>query len=174
MAHVELSLSGAFVPQARTPAEAEFVSSVDRWTATVAAAVEPCLVIDRPPRSSPSRPSCSELLGLGKPADAVGQPLLGSVLRLIDFTAGGGELDEPEIEKIPPLLAIRSKRLARGLMRVQPEGDAAHADRRRDRHPAAGRRPGGRLADVLLPGPVLAARMWRSTHRSRWAGAIGP
>jgi len=35
VAHVELSLSGAFVPQARTPDESEFVSSVDRWAATV-------------------------------------------------------------------------------------------------------------------------------------------
>jgi hypothetical protein len=41
VAHVELSLSGAFVPQARTPAEAEFVSSVERWTITVATAPSP-------------------------------------------------------------------------------------------------------------------------------------
>jgi len=126
VAHVELSLSGAIVPQARTPVGSEFVSSVERWTSTVATAVEPCLVIDVSTTILAVSPSCSELLGLGKPADAINQPLLGSVLRLIDFTAGGGELDEPEIEKIPPLLAIRSKRLARGLMRVQTEGDQAH------------------------------------------------
>jgi len=124
VAHVELSLSGAFVPQARTPAEAEFVAGIDRWTSTVATAVEPCLVIDVTTTILAVSPSCSELLGLGKPVDAVGQPLLGGVLRLIDFTAGGGELDEPEIEKIPPLLAIRSKRLARGLMRVQTDREA--------------------------------------------------
>ena len=126
VAHVELSLSGAFVPQARTPVGSEFVSSVERWTSTVATAVEPCLVIDVTTTILAVSPTCSELLGLGKPVDAISQPLLGSVLRLIDFTAGGGELDEPEIEKIPPLLAIRSKRLARGLMRVQTEGDQAH------------------------------------------------
>jgi hypothetical protein len=126
VAHVELSLSGAFVPQARTPGGSEFVSSVERWTSTVATAVEPCLVIDVTTTILAVSPSCSELLGLGKPADAVNQPLLGNVLRLIDFTAGGGVLDEPEIEKIPPLLAIRSKRLARGLMRVQTDGDQAH------------------------------------------------
>ena len=126
MAHVELSLSGAFVPQARTPAEAEFVANIDRWTATVAAATEPCLVIDVTTTIRAVSPSCSELLGLGKPVDAVGQPLLGGVLRLIDFTAGGGELDEPEVEKIPPLLAIRTKSLARGLMRVQTDGGEPH------------------------------------------------
>jgi hypothetical protein len=126
VAHVELSLSGAFVPQARTPMEAEFVSSIERWTSTVATAVEPCLVIGVTTTILAVSPSCSELLGLGKPADAINQPLLGNVLRLIDFTAGGSELDEPEIEKIPPLLAIRSKKLARGLMRVQTDGDQAH------------------------------------------------
>jgi PAS domain-containing protein len=126
VAHVELSLSGAFVPQARTPAEAEFVSSIDRWRATVETAAEPCLVIDVTSRILAVSPSGSALLGLGSPADAVGQPLLGGVLRLIDFTAGGGELDEPESERIPPLLAIRSGRLARGLMRVQTDVGDAH------------------------------------------------
>jgi hypothetical protein len=126
VAHVELSLSGAFVPQARTPAEDEFVTSIERWTITVAAAAEPCLIIDGASTILAVSPSCSDLLGLGKPADAIGQPLLGGVLRLIDFTAGGGELDEPEIEKIPPLLAIRSGRLARGLMRVQTDAGDAH------------------------------------------------
>ena len=126
MAHVELSLSGALVPQARTPAEAEFVAGIDRWISTVTTAVEPCLVIDVTTRILAVSPSCSELLGLGKPIDAVGQPLLGGVLRLIDFTAGGGELDEPEVEKIPPLLAIRSEGLARGLMRVLTDREETH------------------------------------------------
>ena len=126
MAHVELSLSGAFVPQARTPAEAEFVASIDRWMSTVAAAVEPCLVIDATSTIQAVSPSCSALLGLGKPIDAVGQPLLGGALRLVDFTAGAADLDEPEVEKIPPLLAIRSEGLARGLMRVLTDREETH------------------------------------------------
>ena len=122
MAHVELSLSGAFVPQARTPAEAEFVPSVERWTATVASAAEPCLVIDTSTTILALSASCSELFGLGKPVEAIGQPL-GTALRLIDFTATAGELDDSDAEKIPPLLAIRSERLARGLLRVVPAPD---------------------------------------------------
>jgi hypothetical protein len=119
VAHVELSLSGAFVPQARTPAEAEFVPGVDRWTATVAAASEPCLVIDTSTAILAVSVSAAELLGLGKPPEALGQPL-GAVLRLLDFTAGAGALEESDAEKIPPLLAVRSERLARGLLRVVP------------------------------------------------------
>jgi hypothetical protein len=125
VAHVELSLSGAFVPQARTPSEAEFVTNVERWAITVATATEPCLVIDGASTILAISPSASDLLKLGKPADTVGQSLLGGV-RLIDFTAGGGELDEPEVEKIPPLLAIRTGQLARGLMRVQMDPGDPH------------------------------------------------
>ncbi|OJF13825.1 transcriptional regulator [Couchioplanes caeruleus] len=128
MAHVELSLSGAFVPQARTPDESEFVSNIDRWAATVWQAVEPCLVIDVSATVVAVSPSASDLLGLGKGADVVGRPLLGGegALRLIDFTAGGGDLAEPEIEKIPPLLALTSEQLTRGLMRIQPPADDRH------------------------------------------------
>jgi hypothetical protein len=127
VAHVELSLSGGFVPQARTPSEAEFVPNVDRWALTVMSATEPCMVIDEDAASTilAISPAASELLNLGKPVDSVGQPLLAGI-RLIDFTAGGGELDEPEVEKIPPLMAIKSGRLARGLMRVQTEPGAPH------------------------------------------------
>jgi hypothetical protein len=119
VAHVELSLSGAFVPQARTPSEAEFVPGLDRWTSAVAEAAEPCLVIDTFTTILAVSVSCCELFGLGKPAEAIGRPL-SDALRLIDFTAGAGELDETDVEKIPPLLAIRSERLARGLLRTVP------------------------------------------------------
>ena len=124
MAHVELSLSGAFVPQARTPAEAEFVPSLERWTATVAGAGEPCLIIDTSTAIMAVSASCCELLGFGKPAEVLGKPL-GAVLRLIDFTAGAGELEESDADKIPPLLAVRTERLARGLLRVVPGPDEA-------------------------------------------------
>src|SRR6187399_1631395 len=108
VAHVELSLSGAFVPQARTPDESEFVSSVDRWAATVWQAVEPCLVIDVAFRIVAVSPSARYFLGLGKGLDAVGQPLLvgeGS-WRRIGFTAAERHHTEQEIEKFPPLLAL--------------------------------------------------------------------
>jgi PAS domain-containing protein len=123
VAHVELSLSGAFVPQARTPVEAGFRSNLERWASTVAAAAEPCLIIGADGGIVAVSPAASDLLGLGSPADAVGRQL-SAALRLIDFTAGACALDEPEADKIPPLLAVRSERLARGLMRVVHGPDA--------------------------------------------------
>ncbi|BCY15567.1 PAS domain-containing protein [Actinoplanes sp. L3-i22] len=124
MAHVELSLSGAFVPQARTPAEAEFITGVERWAGTVAVADEPCLIVDETGAIVAVSPSGSELLGLGKPSDAIGKRLT-AALQLIDFTAGAGPLEDPEAEKIPPLLAVRSARLTRGLLRVLPDAEKA-------------------------------------------------
>jgi len=126
VAQIELSLSQAFVPQARTPSESEFVPSIERWKSTVAMAAEPALVVDPAGIILAVSPAATRLLGLPRPAESVGQPLLGGTIRLIDFTAGGGDLDEPELERIPPLLAIRSGRLARGLMRVQTVEGEAH------------------------------------------------
>ena len=122
MAHVELSLSGAIVPQARTPAEDDFVPSVDRWISVVEGAAEPCLVIDAATVIRAVSVSCGELLGLGKPKEVNGQPL-GEALHLIDFTASAATLEDSDADKIPPLLAIRSERLARGLLRVVPGPD---------------------------------------------------
>jgi hypothetical protein len=117
VAHVELSLSESFVPEPRQPAD-PVLSSVERWAATVAVAVEPCMVLDKSCNVVAVSASCCELLGLGDPADAVGRFLLDGALRLVDFTAARGELTEAEVEKIPPMLALGSGRLARGLMRV--------------------------------------------------------
>jgi PAS domain-containing protein len=116
VAHVELSLTESFVPQA-VHEEADATGSLQRWSAVLRQAAEPSLVIDARVTIIGISASCCELLGLGDPAVAVGRSLLDEV-RLIDFTANQGELSEPEMANIPPLLAITSGRLARGLLRV--------------------------------------------------------
>ncbi|MDT0527477.1 hypothetical protein RM555_00565 [Micromonospora sp. DSM 115977] len=118
MAHVELSLSDVFVPAAGTPTGQEF-DNLGRWSSTVSHADEPCLLIDAGTRVVAVSVTGCELLFLGDPEDVTGLPLLDGGLRLLDFTANRCELTEPEIDKIPPLLALSSGRLARGLLRVQ-------------------------------------------------------
>ncbi|MEU7931973.1 hypothetical protein [Micromonospora echinofusca] len=118
MAHVELSLSDVFVPAAGTSTEQEF-DNLGRWSSTVSSAAEPCLLIDAGTRVVAVSDAGCELLRLGDPEDVTGLPLLDGGLRLLDFTANRCELTEPEIDKIPPLLALTSGRLARGLLRVQ-------------------------------------------------------
>jgi hypothetical protein len=121
VAHVELSLSEAFALGPATVPKSE--NAVTRWAAAVRDAAEPCLVIDAEAVIVATSASCCALLGLGHPASTVGRFLLDGVLRLVDFTAARGELTEAEIDKIPPLLALSSGRLARGLMRVQCSAD---------------------------------------------------
>lgn len=130
MAHVELSLSEVFVPTAGTPTE-QGSDNFDQWSLVVSAADEPCLLIDADARVVAISASGCELLGLGDPRDVIGRPLFDGGLRLLDFTANRGELTEPEIDKIPPLLALSSGRLARGLLRVQgvsPDASDATVD----------------------------------------------
>lgn len=119
MRHVELSLTEPLAPSgARGPLDLEPVTNLDRWVATVLAAVEPCLILDCDAAILATSPSCCELFDLGDPSATVGRYLL-DTLRLVDFTAARGDLTTTEIDKIPPLLALSSGRLARGLMRVQ-------------------------------------------------------
>lgn len=128
VAHVELSLTEAFLPPARTRLEPEPGGSIECWSETVATAGEPCLIINADMTIAAVSASCCKLLGLGTPASALGRSLLDGVLRLVDFTAARGELTETEIDKIPPLLALTSGRLARGLLRVEAcAGTETHA-----------------------------------------------
>lgn len=119
MAHVELSLSEVLVPG--TPHEQEF-DNFAQWSATTSRAAEPCLLIDADTTVVAISPAGCELLCLGAPEDVIGRPLLEGGLRLVDFSAQPSELTEQEADKIPPLLAVHSGRLARGLLRVQGPG----------------------------------------------------
>jgi hypothetical protein len=112
--HVELSLSEV----AGRPGG--FDGSLDRWGFVVASATEPCLVIDAAGVVVAASPGCRGLLG-PDPAAATGRRLVDGVLRLLDFNAVSGELPDWEADKIPPLLAIASGGLARGLLRMPDE-----------------------------------------------------
>lgn len=117
--HVELSLSDPL--PLRGPAEAGD-STVALWAAVTARAPEPSLVLDQHAEIVAVSPPARALLNLDE--SAVGQPLF-DVLRLLDFTAAASPLDDAEMTKIPPLLALTSGRLARGLLRLR-HGDATH------------------------------------------------
>ncbi|MEU8259749.1 hypothetical protein AB0C02_03885 [Micromonospora sp. NPDC048999] len=121
MAHVELSLSEVFAPAAGTPTEQAF-DNVGQWSGMVRRAAEPCLLIDAGTTVVAISASGCELLSLGTPEAVIGRPLLEGGLRLVDFTAVPSELTEQDTDRIPPLLALHSGRLARGLLRMQGAG----------------------------------------------------
>jgi hypothetical protein len=110
--HVELSVSEPHLSRPRHPAE----SSLARWAVAAADAEELSLVIDDHEIIIAISASFEALLGLTE--SAIGRSMVGGVLQLVDF-ADGLELNEAEVVKTPPLLALASGRLARGLMRVR-------------------------------------------------------
>jgi hypothetical protein len=118
--HVELSLEPA--GRVRLPIEAPLL----RWGLVVSDAHESCLVIDAEATIVALSVSCHQLLGLRD--SAVGRGVLDGVLRLLDFTPAAGALTDGEVGKIPPLLALSSGRLARGLMRVRGAQHACTLD----------------------------------------------
>ncbi len=93
---------------------------LERWAASLTTAEESCLVIDAAGIIVAASASCARLFCLSQPSELTGRHMLDhEVLYLIDFTAAGNELGESEREQIPPMLALTSGRLARGLMRVR-------------------------------------------------------
>lgn len=106
-------------PQTRQPA----TSSLERWCAAATGATEACVVLDREHRIRAASHAWCTLMGVPDQAAVQGHPLL-SVVHLLDF-ADGAELDDGEASKIPPLLAIKSRTLARGLVRVPADADSS-------------------------------------------------
>jgi len=116
VAHVELSLSEPFAPDITV---SEATGSLEHWATAVSSASEPCIVLDSLTMIMAASPAASTLLGFADQSAALGRHLFAGVLRLLDFTSAGGPLPDSELEKIPPVLACSSGRLARGLLRVQ-------------------------------------------------------
>jgi PAS domain-containing protein len=118
VAHVELSLSDPLVAPGRE-GPAEPAGSLERWGRAAADAAEPCLVLDGTSKIvAVSRAAC-RLLGFADPEVAVGQRLSDGVVPLVDFASSPSALSGGDLEKSPPMLAYSSRRLARGLLRVQ-------------------------------------------------------
>lgn len=97
--------------------------SLDLWAFVVEVADEPCVLLNDDGVVVAVSPGCGELFSIDTGA-AVGQHLVGDVLRLLDFNTVSGKLPGWEADKIPPLLAVKSQGLARGLLRVHGDDGA--------------------------------------------------
>jgi hypothetical protein len=117
---VELSITdlGPVVPPSPDP--------LGHWVRAVAGAVEPCLIIDKRAVIVAMSRRCVAMLGLSSPP--VGASLREGPLKLVDFSAVGDKLTENEVGKVPPILAVGSGRLARGLIRVRCDGAVVTLD----------------------------------------------
>jgi hypothetical protein len=121
MTHIELSLSPlAHGPSARIAPEAGTADPLELWAGPIATSEESCLLIDAEGIIRAASRACARMFSLSQPFDLIGRHVLDpGVLFLIDFTAAGGELADPEREQIPPVLALNSESLAHSLLRVR-------------------------------------------------------
>ena len=100
----------------RTAADDRLDVSAAAWAERVTQAQESCLQLDDRGRVVAISSGCAMALNLDATA-AIGRALRDLVV-LVDFTATGVPVDDPELQ-LPPLKALRSGSLARGLVRLR-------------------------------------------------------
>jgi PAS domain-containing protein len=115
------------LPEAARPGpDLHVVSPFDSltvWSAVAAAAEEPCLVLDGQGTVVGVSESAAELLTRSAPEHLVGRQLSEGPVELVDFTPEVARLSDREVRRTPPMVALRTQSLARGLMRVRlPRG----------------------------------------------------
>ncbi|GAA1326121.1 PAS domain-containing protein [Actinocatenispora thailandica] len=113
-------LVDADLPVPGTPAPADSDGTALRgWVTVVAGATDPCLLLNAAGLVTACAPAAIELLGLPEPAAMVGRGLLDGLLHPVDFTAAGDRLADWELAKLPPLAALATGALSRGLLRLR-------------------------------------------------------
>jgi PAS domain-containing protein len=121
LVHIELSLSAGDAPPDLVPPLRVLAPPhvLGRWLEAVAHADDCCLVLDADGIVLGVSPACVELFGAASADEFLGRGLLDDVLDIVDFTAARERLGDAQLERLPPLLALSSESLARGLLRIR-------------------------------------------------------
>ncbi|MGH8879064.1 MAG: hypothetical protein ACRD0P_17275 [Stackebrandtia sp.] len=99
-----------------------------QWVTPIRSSADACLLLRTDGTISATSPACRALLGLPDGIDDHGRTILDGTVRFVNFTASGGALQRWEAERIPPLQALHTGALARGLLRVSAGGVARTLD----------------------------------------------
>ena len=91
-------------------------SNLDRWSPVVRDAAESSLLVDAEGRVVALSRRAASQLGV-EPVNSLGA-LLVDLVTMVDFSSGGAPLNHPELQ-VPPLKALRSGGMARGLVRLR-------------------------------------------------------
>jgi hypothetical protein len=128
----QLNISLSAVEVVSRPAPAlRVIRSSDRpagWADIVAEAQEPCLLLDAGGTVQAVSEAFVSLFGIADPARVIGRGLLDDVVDLVGFSSVMSRLSGPEVDRIPPLQALRSGSLARGLLRARVAGRVCTVD----------------------------------------------
>ncbi|SHN47954.1 hypothetical protein [Cryptosporangium aurantiacum] len=122
MTHIDMSVAASEVAPDVVPTLRLVggVRPLENWLQTVSEAEEPCLLLDRDGVVLAASSTCHAVLGVvSARGGLVGRGLLEDVIDLIDFSAARTRLRPDEVERIPPLFALSTGALARGLMRIR-------------------------------------------------------
>jgi PAS domain-containing protein len=104
------------VPRRKLDLDAHGAGPISVWHAAVQGSGEACLLLDRDARIVAASAAVGVLLGTSA-ADAVGARFV-DVVTAVDFTSGAAP--DAEIERsMPPLRALATGGLARGLLRLR-------------------------------------------------------
>jgi PAS domain-containing protein len=101
---------------------------VTDWYQVVAAAAEPCLLLDSDGLIGAVSAAFLRLFRVATPEEVLGRGLLDDLLDFVDFSADPSRLEGADLERIPPLQSLRSGGLARGLLRVRVGGTVRTVD----------------------------------------------
>lgn len=100
----------------RPPGDTALSGSLAEWARRITEAQETCVLLDARGRVVALSTGCALALNLD-PVLALGKALRDLVV-LVDFSATGLPVDDPEVQ-LPPLKALRSATMARGLVRLR-------------------------------------------------------
>jgi len=97
-------------------AQLNLTRGVAAWAPRIREAEEACLLIDEHGRLVALSTGCALALTID-PVSGVGKNLI-ELVTMVDFTATGLPVEDPEVQ-LPPLKALRTNSLARGLVRLR-------------------------------------------------------
>lgn len=121
MPHIELELTG-YDEADSTP------TAFKEWIAPIRSSADACLLLAADATISATSPACRALLGLPDGIDQHGRTILDGSVSLVNFAASASTLPQWEAERIPPIQALHTGSLARGLLRVRAGGIARTLD----------------------------------------------
>ena len=102
--------------QRPSPELAPLRETLRAWVTVVATSADPCLVLSADGRVAGLSVSAAALVAEA-PADIVGRRLVGDVFALVDFSSAAEPM--PDDSLVPPVQAISSGVLSRGLVRLR-------------------------------------------------------
>lgn len=126
--HLELSMASDGGYESLPALRVVRRNPLDGWLDAAHHSEDGCLVLDPDGVVAGISDVCLEMLGIGAAGDILGRGLLDDLVEFVDFSAAEVRPAPGELSKMPPLLALHSGGLARGLIRVRTPGGVSTLD----------------------------------------------